>query len=744
MAEENKIILDADVKPLKKQLREATEELQVARQKYGELSDEAVQAEQKVAGIRDEIEAANEAAQLFDPGKRFQALTTAASTAAGGIAAVQGAMALFGSESQDVEKALLKVQSAMALSQGLSQLKDIGKVGEQLKITFKGLTLGANTFKKALISTGIGALVVAVGLLVAYWEDIMALVGGVSSEQKKLNEQTLKNLDAEKSKLDAIDGQTNQLKLQGKTENEILDLKIAQTKEAIKAAEISIANANITKEAQIEAAERNKDILKGIMVFLNLPITALLKTVDAMAMLLQKAGVISEATALSSRGLADKVNDTMAKTLFDPEQVAEEGSKAVTEAENTLASLLEKQAGYELSKIDLQKQAGEKASAEREKQAKLEEDAQAILNDAKNKMEEQQVQDRLAVEKSYQEKFAKLKEAGIEDDGNLAKAKQKELDAIDEKYNKEKAEKEKAFQKELNEIITQTRLDGIRDENEKAREQIILDFEKRRQDTLENDKLTSEQRTDLLKALAIQEDQALKNQQQVIDEQNAIKELEALDAKMKESELDLQMQKDLLDQKEALNQQYYESGKINEEQYTANVRANSEARKELDKQEYELKIAQAQAAANVLGALAELAGKRTAAGKALGIAAALTNTYVGVTEALSAKSVLPSPFDIVAKVANVATVLASGLKAVKAITAVQVPGGGGGGGGASAPSISAAAPSTSSSVPTIGSSPVTALGQVMQNQPPLRAYVVESEVTGTQKRVADIERRAGF
>ena len=744
MAEENKIILDADVKPLKKQLREATQELQVARQKFGEFSDEAVNAAQKVAGIRDSIEDANEAAQLFDPGKRFQALTTAASTAAGGIAAVQGAMALFGSESQDVEKALLKVQSAMALSQGLSQLKDIGKVGDQLKLSFQGLTAGANGFKKALISTGIGALVVAVGLLVAYWDDILELVGGVSSEQKKLNEQTLKNLDAEKSKLDAIDGQTNQLKLQGKTENEILDLKIAQTKEAIKAAEISIANANITKEAQIEAAERNKDILKGIILFLNLPITGLLKTVDVVATLLQKAGVISEATALSSKGLADQVNDTIAKTLFDPEQVAEEGSKAVTEAENTLASLLEKQAGYELSKIDLQKQAGEKASAERDKQTKAEEEAQAILNDAKNKMEEQQVQDRLAVEKSYQEKFAKLKEAGFEDDGNLAKAKQKELDAIDEKYNKEKAEKEKSFQKELNEILTQTRLDGIRDENEKAREQIILDFEKRRQETLENDKLTSEQRTDLLKALQIQEDQALKNQQKVIDEQNAIKELEALDAKMKESELDLQMQKDLLDQKEALNQQYYESGKLSEEQYTANVRANSEARKELDKQEYELKIAQAQAAANVLGALADLAGKRTAAGKALGIAAALTNTYVGVTEALSAKSVLPSPFDVVAKVANVATILASGLKAVKAITAVQVPGGGGGGGGVSAPSISASAPSTSSSVPTIGSSPVTALGAAMQNQPPVRAYVVESEVTGTQKRVADIERRAGF
>jgi len=140
MAEENKIILDADVKPLKKQLREAIQELQVARQKYGEFSDQAIEAAQNVAAIRDEIQAANEQVQLFDPGGRFQALTNAASAAAAGIAAVQGAMALFGGESEEVEQALLKVQSAMALSEGLSQLKDIGKVGDDLRTSFRGLT----------------------------------------------------------------------------------------------------------------------------------------------------------------------------------------------------------------------------------------------------------------------------------------------------------------------------------------------------------------------------------------------------------------------------------------------------------------------------------------------------------------------------------------------------------------------------------------------------------------------------
>ena len=129
---EDKIIIDADVKPLKSQLKGAIQDLQAARQKFGEMSDQAIAAAKKVGAIKDAIQDAGEQAKLFDPGSRFQALTTAASTAAGGVAAVQGAMALFGKESEDVQKTLVKLQGAMALSQGLSQLKDIGKVGDGL------------------------------------------------------------------------------------------------------------------------------------------------------------------------------------------------------------------------------------------------------------------------------------------------------------------------------------------------------------------------------------------------------------------------------------------------------------------------------------------------------------------------------------------------------------------------------------------------------------------------------------
>jgi hypothetical protein len=730
MAEENKIILDADVKPLQIQLKEATDALLIARARFGELSDEAIQAAQNLAGIKDEINGANEAVALFDPGNTFGALTTAASTAAGGIAAVQGAMALFGGESEEVEKALLKVQGAMALSQGLSQLKDIGKVTGELKTSFKALTLGANGFKKALIATGIGALVVAVGLLVTYWEDIMGLVNGVGSEQKKLNEATQKDLEANKEKLDAIDGQANQLKLQGKSEAEILQMKIAQTNEAIKSAEINLQNAEATKQAQVEASQRNKDILQGIIRFISLPITAILATIDEVG---KKLG--------QDFGLEEGFSGGLANMIFDPEGVAAEGDKTIKEAEASLNQLKEKQAGFELSVLDAQKAAGEKAAAEREKQNQKEQEALAILNDARIKMLDKQKQEEEAVEKAYSDKLLKLKEAGIEDDGILEASKQKELQDIKDKYQKEDADKEEAFQKQLNDIRTQTRLQGIKDENEKARQQILLDYEKQRQEIFDNEKLTADQKTALVLELATQEQQALAALQFTIDEQKAAEDLAELDREMAQADLSFQIQKDLLDKKDALLKEQVQAGLITEAEFTEGIKANADARIEIDKAEVNAKMENASKIAGLLGGLSNLVGKETAAGKAFAVAQATIDTYLSAQKAYQSMVGIPVAGPALAAVAA-GVAIAGGIANVRKIVSTKVPGGGGG--GVSAPNISASAPAVTSGVPTVGNSPVTALGQVMNNQPPLRAFVVESEVTGTQKRVADIERRAGF
>ena len=689
---ENTIVLDADVKPLKKQLKEATLELQAARQKFGDLSDEAVNAAKKVAGIRDSIEDANEQAALFDPGKRFQALTSAASVAAGAVGAVQGAMALFGSESEDVQKALLKVQSAMALSQGLSQLADLGKVTDQLKSSFKGL-IGTTSQKVA--ATGADTAATIANTTATQSQAVATNLSSVASKAAAISMKVLRGALISLGIPALVLGLVSLVQNFGAIKDAILN-----TLPGLKGFADTIGNLvqGVTDFFGITSkANRELDSLTKGTAARNESIETQIKLLSA------QGGKEKEIFELRKKQTTQELQDIIASDRLDG-KTTEERQKRRKELLNNLTL---ETAAFNKKEADEAKAAADKQAAE----------GKAAAEKAKTEREKQNAE-KLEAEKKLAEEQKALQE--------------------------EKEAQDKEFAKRLNEILVESRLAGIKDENEKARAELLAIQEQELADLAEDTKLRADQKLALQKQLEVRNKEELAALEQSFAEADAIAELEALDKQMKDDEISLQMQRDLLNQKDALLKEQFANGLIEEAKYNAALKENSEARKEIDKQEYEFKIAQAQAASDLLGSLANLAGKQTAAGKALGVSAALVNTYVGVTEALATKSVLPSPFDIVAKIANVATVLASGLKAVRAITAVKVPGGGGGGGGVSAPSIGGGAPSTASAVPTIGSSPVTALGQVMANQPPLKAYVVESEVTGTQKRVADIERRAGF
>jgi len=107
---------------LKAQLKEATQEVQKLSDKFGATSEQAIQAAKRASELKDEIGDASSLVDAFNPDAKFKALTASLSGVAGGFAAVQGAIGLFGVESKEVEQALLKVQSAMALSQGLQAI----------------------------------------------------------------------------------------------------------------------------------------------------------------------------------------------------------------------------------------------------------------------------------------------------------------------------------------------------------------------------------------------------------------------------------------------------------------------------------------------------------------------------------------------------------------------------------------------------------------------------------------------
>ena len=158
---------------LRKEIKEANAELLNAQRNFGDYSEQALAAAKKLAQLKDSIQEARETADLFDPGQKFQAFSGALQSITGGFAAVQGAMGLLGVESKEVEAQLLKVQSALALSQGLSTITDSWKDFQRLGAIIKTNLISAFTaLRTAIGATGIGLLVVAVGLLYANFDKL--------------------------------------------------------------------------------------------------------------------------------------------------------------------------------------------------------------------------------------------------------------------------------------------------------------------------------------------------------------------------------------------------------------------------------------------------------------------------------------------------------------------------------------------------------------------------------------------
>ena len=162
---------------LKQQLREAQSEVVALSDKFGATSKEAINAAKKAAELKDRIGDAKALTDAFNPDAKFKALTASLSGVAGGFAALQGAVGLFGKQTEAVEKTLLKVQSAMALSQGLQAVGESIDSFKQLgAVIGSGVSKAFGTLRSAIISTGIGALVVGVGLLIANFETVKKVV----------------------------------------------------------------------------------------------------------------------------------------------------------------------------------------------------------------------------------------------------------------------------------------------------------------------------------------------------------------------------------------------------------------------------------------------------------------------------------------------------------------------------------------------------------------------------------------
>ena len=168
----------SNLKGFKGEIRQATIEAQEAVRTFGEFSPEAVQAEKKLAKLRDRMEDFNDRVSAVNPDK-FAQVQTIVQGVARGFQAAQGAMALFGSESEDLQKTMVKLQGAMALADGLEGLGKIQQQFTAIAKNIKGGVIQAFQSLGRMSTLAFGVIGIALTLIIANFDKLKSAVMGL-------------------------------------------------------------------------------------------------------------------------------------------------------------------------------------------------------------------------------------------------------------------------------------------------------------------------------------------------------------------------------------------------------------------------------------------------------------------------------------------------------------------------------------------------------------------------------------
>jgi len=674
---------------IRAELKEANKELIKAQNEFGEYSQEAIKAARRVAELRDRVQEAGETAALFDPGKKFQAFSGALQSVAGGFAAVQGALGLVGVESEDLQKQLLKVQSALALSQGLSTIADSAKDFRRLVVVLKEIgpiqkvnaaanTLAAATMRAfgiatntttiafralraAIIATGIGALVVGISLLIEKIVSWTSSTDDAEAAQKRLNEQLEAQKDLLDSNLKVIDDATKAqialAKKRGASEQELRGIEKKANEERL--AELS---------ANLKRAEEVQDRIR------------------------------------SDRKATDEQNDAANKAVLEAQR------KYWDERTRQTQAALDQDADASQKNRDKEQQRREQAEEKRRKDT---EDANKLL---------QQLRDEAADAAIANETDRALEQQKRDEGREIARIKKlqlnKELEqslitAIEEKGERDRAAIRKKAEDDAI-IARNVFVDAIKVAIEKGAE-----LKKKADEDAAN-----AAQANLQLALEIQKNNAdtLEKQRQAqIDSVNA--EFNLRVSKAKETGENIALLEELRAQRIA---------KINED-----ITEKEKTQNNLRVQNATLA---ADAISNTLGDVSKLVGEQTALGKALAIAQAVIDTATSAIRAYQSTVGIPVVGPVLAPIAA-ATAVAFGVKNINTIRQTKIPGGRDVGGPSANFGSAAAAPIA---IPRPEAA-VTALDRQTINQlgsNTTRAYVVESDITNSQERITRINRAA--
>jgi hypothetical protein len=420
MAEKRTIELEIqdNSKTLKQQYKEAVVELQKVAAAYGETSTQAVEAAKKAAGLKDQIEDTNDLLQSYKGEGAFIAMGKAMSSVASGFSAIEGGLGLLGVESEKLQETMLRVQSAMALAQGLEGLEDAGRAFKNLGTVAMNALKGIKT---GIAATGIGLLVVAVGLLVANFDKLKEAFSTGLSKAKAFEKGVTEQAAAARDAINNFGEYERTLRRLGNTEDDIQEKRRKRFDEAIK-----------QTQREIEASKKTyKEQLKNLET---------VKEFDAWGM------------------------NATGRLLYGDEEDAKEQRKKIKETKDQLEKLKNDKFEFEQKiKDDAKKKREEdlqdykdkikaKQDLINEDLAKIRENNKAALEENQARLRTEQEQEEFLVNQKFNEQI-KLAKKYRKDTTQLETAQANEINDIRLKYQEiDYKQKEEARQKELDAI----------------------------------------------------------------------------------------------------------------------------------------------------------------------------------------------------------------------------------------------------------------------------------------------------
>lgn len=184
--------MKSELRSIKSEMNQLEASGQAGGERFRELAIRAGELEDQIGDTNSQIRT------LASDTKYIDGLVSGVQGLVGAFTLVQGAVGLFAGENEDLQKALLKVNSAMAILQGLQAVSDalnkdsafsviyLSKakqayagytlaVGSALGLEATatgGATLATKAFSLALASIGIGLIIIAIIALVEYWDEL--------------------------------------------------------------------------------------------------------------------------------------------------------------------------------------------------------------------------------------------------------------------------------------------------------------------------------------------------------------------------------------------------------------------------------------------------------------------------------------------------------------------------------------------------------------------------------------------